>query len=55
VNSRDSTPARVNGIRKLIQFWHLKTDPPVAVSVLGWLVGDAAEVSVFEPVAVSFQ
>jgi hypothetical protein len=45
----------VNGIRKLIHFRHLKTDPPPVVLVLGWLVGDAAEVSVFEPVGVSLE
>jgi hypothetical protein len=57
VHRRASTSWRntVNGIRKLIHFRHLKTDPSWLASVLGWLVGDPAEVSVFEPVAVSLQ
>jgi hypothetical protein len=45
----------VNGSRKLTHMRQLKTDPPPAGLVLGRLVGDAAEVSVFESVGVAFE
>jgi hypothetical protein len=45
---------RVNGNRKLISCRQVKFDQPGSLFV-GRDGGDAAEVSVFDPVAVSFQ